>query len=540
MYSPENQTKDYSQLFNDIDKGLIKIPQFQRDFVWEKEQTAKLIDSIIKGYPIGTFIFWKTNEELKTIREIGNLKLPEIPKGDTAFYVLDGQQRITSLYAVRKGCRLTRDNKTVDYKDIYINLDKSLDSDDEIVSIETDDSSQQISVHDLLNGAVEDFPAKYPDRFKEIVFYREKLRSYNFPIISLNDYPLDIACEVFTRINTGGKPLSLFEIMIARTFDEGKKFDLAEKVENLLEGTESEKGLRDARYETISPMIVLQSIAAHLSGKIKRQDILRIKKDIFISSWDEVKKGIFHAVDFLRGDLQVRTSHLLPYDAILISFSYFFIRNKYQRPSKNQRKMLEQYVFWVALTNRFTSGAETKIETDLKKIEKILKDENPDYRGEETKLDVELLKEKSFKTSDAFSKAILCLLAQFEPRSFETGNRVDIENAALRRINSKNYHHFFPKDFLKKQGVDEYWANSILNITIIEGQKNVSIGKKAPSQYVSQLKRKNKNLDEILKTHLIDDIEAFGILEDNYDNFLNKRGKKILAELNKRLPKAEK
>ncbi len=541
MYSPENQTKNYSQLFNDIDTGLVKIPQFQRDFVWEKEQTAKLVDSIIKGYPIGTFIFWKTDEELKTIREIGNLKLPERPKGDKAFYVLDGQQRITSLYAVRKGCRITREDKEIDYKDIFIDLEKPYDTDEEVVGTEINDGTRRISVFELLNSSVDKLQLSYADKINEIWRYKEKLSSYIFPIITLNDYPLDIACEVFTRINTGGKPLNLFEIMVARTFDEHRKFDLAEKVDLLLEGTDSERGLRDVKYETISSMIILQSIAAYLSGKIKRSDILKIRRNDFIDAWEVVKEAIFQAVDFLRGDLQVRTSHLLPYDAILVAFSYFFIKNKCKRPTANQRKLLQQYLFWTALSNRFTSGTETKIETDLRKMDKILNEENPDYRNEdEIKLNIEQLESKIFKTGDAFSKAILCLLAQFEPRSFETGNRVDVENAALRRINSKNYHHFFPKDFLKKQGYDEFSANSIVNITIIEGQKNVSIGKKAPSRYISEIKKKNHNLEEILKTHLIDDIETYGINEDDYDKFLKKRGRKILAELNKRLPKLEK
>ncbi|MDO9097500.1 MAG: DUF262 domain-containing protein, partial [Candidatus Methanoperedens sp.] len=65
MLQPENQTKKYQNLFSDIDSGSIKIPKFQRYFVWTKEKTAKLIDSIIKGFPSGTFIFWKTREELR-------------------------------------------------------------------------------------------------------------------------------------------------------------------------------------------------------------------------------------------------------------------------------------------------------------------------------------------------------------------------------------------------------------------------------------------------------------------------------------------
>lgn len=66
IMQPENLPKKYEALFLEIDKGEIKLPMFQRDFVWDKEQTAKLIDSILKGFPIGTFIFWKTRDELRS------------------------------------------------------------------------------------------------------------------------------------------------------------------------------------------------------------------------------------------------------------------------------------------------------------------------------------------------------------------------------------------------------------------------------------------------------------------------------------------
>ena len=97
MYQPETHTKNFSTLFSDIEKGIIKVPQFQRDFVWSREKSAKLIDSVIKGYPIGTFIIWKTKETLRTVRNIGGIEFPETPKGDFVEYVLDGQQRITSI-----------------------------------------------------------------------------------------------------------------------------------------------------------------------------------------------------------------------------------------------------------------------------------------------------------------------------------------------------------------------------------------------------------------------------------------------------------
>src|SRR5882724_1302168 len=139
LLQPDNHNKKYEALFVEIDTGQIKLPMFQRDFVWDKEQSAKLIDSILKGFPIGTFIFWKTREELRSYKDVGNHRLPETPKGDYAQYILDGQQRITSLYAIRKGIRITKDGKEIDYKDIFIDLDYKASDDEQVCVTEQKD-----------------------------------------------------------------------------------------------------------------------------------------------------------------------------------------------------------------------------------------------------------------------------------------------------------------------------------------------------------------------------------------------------------------
>ena len=76
----------YNNLIANIEQGQIKIPQFQRKFVWSIEETAGLIDSILKGYPIGTFIIWETNDRLRSIRNIGNFQFPDTPDGNTVQY----------------------------------------------------------------------------------------------------------------------------------------------------------------------------------------------------------------------------------------------------------------------------------------------------------------------------------------------------------------------------------------------------------------------------------------------------------------------
>ena len=95
--------ENYATLIHEIGTGVIKIPKFQRDFVWSIDKTAKLLDSILKGYPIGTFILWQTDERINDIKNIGDIELPETKDGVKVKYVLDGQQRITSLYAAYMG-----------------------------------------------------------------------------------------------------------------------------------------------------------------------------------------------------------------------------------------------------------------------------------------------------------------------------------------------------------------------------------------------------------------------------------------------------
>ena len=92
MTNPEPRSRQYPGLMTDITDGKIKLPQFQRNYVWDTKDSAGFLDSILRGYPIGTFILWVTQERLQSIRNIGNAKLPLTRKGESVQYVLDGQQ----------------------------------------------------------------------------------------------------------------------------------------------------------------------------------------------------------------------------------------------------------------------------------------------------------------------------------------------------------------------------------------------------------------------------------------------------------------
>lgn len=536
LLRPENAVKKYEALFLEIDSGQIKLPMFQREFVWDKEQSAKLIDSILKGYPIGTFILWKTKDTLRSVKDIGNHKLPDTPKGDYAQYILDGQQRITSLYAIRKGIRITKDKKEIDYKDIYVNLDYDPLTDEQIVTSQQEEDKIYVSVHDLLTSDaldfIEDIGKEKAKKFQE---YKTNLTTYDFATITIKDYPIEIACDVFARINTGGKPLTLFEIMVAMTYDEARGFDLALKYEELIYGSdEVSKSLVRAKFETIPAATVLQAVAAIAVGSIRAKDILKIGREKFITNWDPMVSSMFSAVDFIRTTLHVPVSQLLPYSSLLVPLTYFFYKNDNKRPTETQSKLLKQFFYWVGLNWRYSGSTETKIAEDLKKIAQILKERKPKYPGDELTVSAEDIAETWFSAGNSYIKTILCLLASQKPKNLDDNSDVILDNSNLKIASSRNYHHFFPKAFVNKN-FKESEPNLVANITLIDSASNNKIRAKAPSLYVGEFEGTNSKLSATLKSHFIGSPKTYGVLDDDYDKFIDKRSAAIAASLNEAL-----
>jgi hypothetical protein len=538
LLQPDNHNKKYEALFVEIDSGQIKLPMFQREFVWEKEQSSKLIDSILKGFPIGTFIFWKTKEELRSYKEVGNHKLPETDKGDYVQYILDGQQRITSLYAIRKGIRITKDGKVVDYRDIFINLDHDPENDEQIVVIEQQLGKRYVSVHRVLTSQVTDLLDEFPNRetLKQIETYKNKLTNYDFSTITIKDYPIEVACEVFSRINTGGKSLTVFEIMVAKTYDETKKFDLAEKYELLRDGSDDDKEcLTSAKFETLPESIIMQSVAAITVRAVRSKDILKIRRETFIDKWEPMKAALFTAIDFIRSELRVPVSQLVPYPALLVPLVYFFNATANKKPSIEQVRLLEQFFYWAGLTERYGSSTESKMSEDFNKMDAIVKGVAPNYASTELSITPQKIAETWFSAGNGYCKAILCLLAYQQPKSFDTNGLVILDNSNLKIATSRNYHHFFPKAYLANTDKSQE-PNLIANITLIDGYSNKHrIGKKPPSEYTSKFAKTNEALPATLLTHLISDIEGYGINTDNYITFIGRRSKAIALALNVKL-----
>ncbi len=532
MNQPEPQSLSYPTLMSEIEKGSVKIPQFQRDFVWTKEKSALLLDSMLKGFPIGTFVLWKTKESLRTIRNLGDAKLPETPEGDFAQYVLDGQQRLTSLYAAARGLEVVRDERTDDFAEMYIDLEVAEDEPLVIIDKEARDPRSVIRVVDLLNADFS-FLAAYPEVLHEkLRVYQRRLNTYAFSIVLVREAPIDVATQIFTRINVTGRPLSVFEIMVAKTFDSTRNFDLAEEYDRLIDR------LQQVSYETLLPATILQTVSAILVKECSKKDILKLDKGDFIDVWPKAVDAIYRAVDYFRTYYRIPVSRLLPYGALLVPFSYFFFKHP-RKPPAMTRKRLQDFFWRVALGGRYSYALESRLSQDIRKIDEILEGNLPAY---DTPIDTSenfIRRSGWFATGRSSTKAILCVLAHKQPKSFVDDSVVTISNDWLKRGNSKNYHHFFPKAYLKKQGLEDVNINHIANITIVDDFLNKRlIRDKAPDRYMHDFARENPNLDDTMKSHLIR-LDSDGVWDNDYEKFIRRRCKAISRELRKRVIRQE-
>lgn len=525
----EPQSKNFKNIMNNIEIGKIKIPQFQRDFVWDVKKSARLMDSIVKGYPIGTLIFWKTKERLRTVKNIGGTDLPEPPNGEYVEFVLDGQQRLTSLYASLKGLQIERDNNKIDdFSEIFIDLDAV--EDEQIVIVDKSDRDPQsiIRLTDLLYGKLsffKNYPERYFDRISDI---QERIKTYRYSVIQVEKAPIDIATEIFTRINVEGKPLTLFEIMVAKIFDVERDFDLSEKFNELIER------LKPINYETISEAIILQTISLILENECKRKVILRLNKEDFIDKWNSTVDAIERAVEYFRNFYRIPVSQLLPYNPLIVPFAYFFYHHP-EKPYGDMQRYLQDFFWRCALSARYSSSVESKLAQDIKRIDQIIMGNLPKY---DWTIDISpeyILENGWFNAGRSYVKAILCIYAYHQPKSFNDNSIVNISNYWLKQANSKNYHHFFPRAFMKGRKEEKY-VNHILNITIVDDFLNKNkIRVKPPSKYMKEFKEINPDLQKTMKTHLIMDLDKFGVWSDNYNHFIWERANIVSKELEQRI-----
>ncbi len=373
----------------------------------------------------------------------------------------------------------------------------------------------------------------YSDKVKaRIEMYRDMLRGYPIPTVTLFNSDLATATEIFTRINTSGKTLTAFQIISAKVYQEGK-FDLVEKREA------QENKWEKSSYGKIPDMTVLQGFALCLHNSCKRDVVLNLKKSEVCQNWEAVDAAFSRAIDYLTTSCNIPGSAFLPYDAMILPYVYYFFHHEPRVESQHAR-LLQDYFWRAGIAQRYTEGMVGKLTQDIAYVKSII-----DGRADASNLppiDIsyqKIVNDGTYSTTSAYCKTILCLLAAKHPRSFDTDNAVKLDSTWLSKENAKNNHHFFPKAFVRKKepGLNKL-VNHSVNITLLDNYLNATIIKdRAPSDYIEEFESQNPELTSTLGTHLIGELNEFGITTDDYMKFFKARVKRIQEEIRKRIIK---
>lgn len=542
-------TTTFEDLMKDVRDGKVKVPTFQRDFVWQQKDIILLLDSIYRKYPIGSFIFWKTDKKLDHHREICGRALKDIAEGKDINYVLDGQQRITSLYsAIEHGRKdnnaciyffdLKEDRFDYELVEYEHNPEKTKEQNEEAEMILIKQKHKKLEENNRipLNKIFVDAPtySKYmmtfPLEFQEKVhILHGTFTNYPFSIIELTEETdFKKICRIFDRINNTGKKLSIVSLMVARSWAEG--FDLRSKLNNVRSKFED--------FGEISEVTILQSAAVILNDKKCKSK--EIDKNLNINdlrdNWTIIEKSLELAVDYLRDNFKIAKIAYLPFDSVIVVLAY--VANK-----KNDLSAYNHYIrlwFWNAcLANRYDKSKEKMIEDDCKKFDGVLS-------GQDIKFDYEIswdllrskIIEQRYYLGNAFCKTILTLYAHQRPRDFDDeGTELNLSET-FSRYNKKNMHHAFARGYFSKLrkkcirnndtvGLEEIenemkHVESIANIMFIPFRLNNRIKCEEPKIYFNELSKVN-NFDKILQSHFIIDLDGFGINDNNFPKFLEKR-----------------
>lgn len=460
-----------ASLLSDVSRGNIKIPVFQRDFVWKDEQIVSLLDSIYHGYPVGSVLLWSTKQSLKHERNIGGFKLPQVPEDYPVNYVLDGQQRLTTLYGVFNSDAQTDDPALAQRFSICFLPDSGTFVHESAVG--TDAAINLRSILDTTK-LLPQLARFTQTQQTEIATLTERFKDYEFPVVTIKERSNQEVCRVFQRINSSGTTLSTLELLAAWTWSD--QFDLRRDIDALLERL-SEKG-----YEDLEKSEVMRCLAAVVLNAIDTEALVDAKPDALVSGMTTLKQAMHAAIDFLEKEILIKNVVFLPFPIMLVPLVRFF--SIVLKPSAAQRTGLKRWFWHCAFTERYKAGTNRLVMEDLNKMGQLAADGS--VFDSLTASISPLLFKRTWRINSTAAKATICLLAQKHPRSFLTGAPVDLSDT-LSAYNSREFHHIYPKAFLASQGIQFHESNVIANICLLTSSDNKEISDEDPTVYFPKM-----------------------------------------------------
>lgn len=576
-----------AELLKQIELGKLQLPDFQRGWVWDDEHIRSLLASVAREFPIGAVMLLETGGEARfKMRPVEGVDV-NIPDKDVERLILDGQQRLTSLTQVlslHKPVETKDSKKRLVKRYYFFDIEKALEGPQsyEEAVVALDENKQRLGRFGrdvLLDVGTREaeyqqflFPcsqilnsdewehglhgAVSNEKFGQYMEFRMKVlaafRNYDIPVIELKKHnKKEAVCLVFEKVNTGGVPLSVFELVTATYAADGVNMrdewfgHADDPAQGILPRLKREPLLRDIEATDFLQGLSLlhtydkrlKDIAEGKTGKnlgavsAKRESVLALPLEAYQSRKERLLKGFLTAAKFLRReaffakkDLPYRTQ-VIPLACVLSLLGDSWLEQV------SYDKLARWY--WSGVLGELYGGAvETRIANDLQQLMSWIKqDDELPATVNEANFQPGRLDTLRSRNSAAY-KGISVLIQRGGAKDWYWKSTIrdldgaDWEDAKL------DIHHIFPQDWCKRNGILPRSFNSILNKTPISYKANRMIGGKAPSQYLEQLqsdkavKLDAEGLDSLIETHCLD--SSF-LRADDYEGFREARRKLMLA-----------
>lgn len=517
------ERESLANIVSAMEKGQLRIPKFQREFVWERSRVQALLDSMLNEYPIGTLFFWKAPSEYNhMIRDSEELQQPPKQDGTEYTLILDGQQRLTSLYSVVKG--LTVEGE--DFRKIVFDLMGAADG-KLAFQYREPDGQRFISVKELL--AYDPFPIynSLPnDEFKRSFNdARALLAKYPFSVVTVSEMKLDDAIEIFERINQQGRRLSRYDLIAASVLTD--TFDLRERTDRDLNDT-----LADGKFGRIPETNIPQSLALNLKGNTEYTTQLNLTSNDVERIWRRTVDCLLLSVEFLRKNVSALRVDMLPYDGILAVLQHYFYKaNSNAVLSPQHQRELERWFWIVTFSERYSGASQTRMSEDARWIGDLVS-KHQAYAGQGLIDQYAILNTSMRHTTSSTRNGFLCVLSRRRPLHFENGGEISLVGEHFTRFTSAEKHHIFPAAFLKKIGATRS-VHTLPNFCYIPSDLNRKIEDSQPSIYFGRIRQMwdEEQFRRVMQSHLIPVDESSGIWSDDFELFSKQRSKLIMDEI---------
>lgn len=573
--------KDTQELFSDIEEKNLVLPDFQRDFVWPTHQIGALLDSMLNGYYINTLLTLPVSQGGEQ-----NVPFPPRPisgvdeNNDFPYQmemVLDGQQRVTSIYYALEAPEFPLSN--TEYEQLYyLDFKRAIQGtfDDNIVDWRRRDWSTSQSLIDndfelqfekgMVPFTIFSSSSAFKDWRRGITRYIEEhepelesfgqitredidnfedntevFREYEIPIVQMgvNTDPEKVV-QTFERINTQGLELGIFDILTARLYPD--EINLRELWDDAVDDSDrlsnyvDENGTRRARERA------LRILALYRGEECKEESLGKLSPNNFESDWwtavDLFDRALEKAKSASAGGLGVTDKYGFPYGSILPPLANLIHRAESGTyPDREGLQKVRRW-YWSSIFSKRYSGSSDSISyRDYNEMSDWLQSTGaaPDAISEANRvIPIEL--ELNTLTQGGPYRGVMSLLMLNGAQDFGTFESIDIHQV--------DDHHIFPDAKLKSGELGEEYnstaRNRILNRTIIQYRTNrFKYSDRLPGDYVSEINEEHDDGEEgvrrVLQKHLINSKGFEALLDDDYKRFCEARQSEIRDEVEERI-----